>query len=529
MSELLGPPPAQNQMSDYWRSMGLFNIYRIIIAVVLISSYYVTPDSQWQEHSDKVFYLKCTYGYLTASLLAMMLTWVKWPRFNLLLSLQVIADIVFITLILFASGGIKSGAGLLLVVAIAAASLISRGRLSTFYAALATIAVLLEQSYQILFWNDGYDDYSYPVMLSLSFFATALLANSLARRAQQSEALASKRGIDLENLEQVNRLITQEIQDGVMVVDAELNIRHRNRHVDALLEIDDERADNTSLNLYSPSIADLLAAWMQRQQASETIRTRMGNKELQFRFMPIAENRQQGAVIFIEDWSQVQAQAQRLKLAALGRLTANIAHEIRNPLSAISHATQLLQEEEKDPTTRKLLNITADNVKRLDQIVSDVLQLNRRDRTNQEQIDLQHFLTDFHEQFCQIEQIPPGCFTLHINMPSSQVLFDRRHLHQVLWNICRNGWRHSLQQTKSLNLSLTPNGQHYRVDIQDDGEGIDVEAQAHLFEPFFTTESTGSGLGLYIARELCEANGAVLQYIPVEHGALFSISLRHVQ
>ena len=162
--------------------------------------------------------------------------------------------------------------------------------------------------------------------------------------------------------------------------------------------------------------------------------------------MPLGADRKQGAVIFVEDWSRVQTQAQQLKLAALGRLTANIAHEIRNPLSAISHANQLLQEEDQaHPTATRLLQIIADNVQRMEKMVKDVLELNRRDRTRQELIVLPDFLREFHDKFCQAEKVPSAGMALDLSEYSHPVLFDRQHLHQILWNLCRNGWQHSQQ------------------------------------------------------------------------------------
>ena len=156
--------------------------------------------------------------------------------------------------------------------------------------------------------------------------------------------------------------------------------------------------------------------WLVEQHAptpitsDSRIKLTVHSRELQLRILPISTNKQEGAVIFIEDWSQLQTQAHQVKLAALGRLTANIAHEIRNPLSAISHANQLLQEEDNHPVTQRMLQIIGDNVLRVDQIIKDVLELNRRDRTNQEPIDLESFIADFHMQFCSVEKIPATNF-----------------------------------------------------------------------------------------------------------------------
>jgi two-component system sensor histidine kinase PilS (NtrC family) len=244
--------------------------------------------------------------------------------------------------------------------------------------------------------------------------------------------------------------------------------------------------------------------------------------------LPVAENRRQGAVIFISDWSQMQTQAHQVKLAALGRLTANIAHEIRNPLSAISHANQLLQEEDCDPTSKRMLQIISDNVQRLDQIIKDVLELNRRDRTNQESIHLENFMLDFYTQFCAVERIPAFCFKLECGNTNTMILFDRRHLNQILWNLCKNGWRHCKNEENSLKLMVSSLGKTrtVQIEISDDGDGIPEDIRSNLFEPFFTTEKTGTGLGLYIARELADANGAKLQYKSSDSGTQFIMLIK---
>ncbi|HEX5539192.1 MAG TPA: ATP-binding protein, partial [Methylophilaceae bacterium] len=381
-------------------------------------------------------------------------------------------------------------------------------------------------------WSEHYDDYSHAVMLSLSCFATAWLAHSFAKRARQSEALASQRSIDLENLSQINELIIQEMPDGILVVDEEFRLRHHNIQAERLLGIA-KTDDMQTLETYAPEMAALMRNWM--EQGSDigpgAVKSTTEERALRLRFMPVGADRQHGAVIFIEDWSQMQAQAQQLKLAALGRLTANIAHEIRNPLSAISHASQLLQEDEQlDPASQRMLQIIGDNVERLDQMVKDVLELNRRDRTQQETINLPKFLVEFHEQFCQAEKISPSGFSIAAGEAGVEIVFDRRHLNQILWNLCRNGWRHSKQQAGSLSLSLhvTVGGRAMRVEIRDDGAGVSPDAVPHLFEPFFTTETTGTGLGLYIARELCEANGANIKYVPTGNGSLFILYIKKI-
>lgn len=513
----------------YWRTMRYFSVYRLIIAVLLFVAYFQLQDRDWWQNYNSPVYFRAATGYLVFGLTMAGLAFGRWPRFNRQLTLQAIGDIVFIVLLMFASGGVKSGLGLLLVVAIAGASLLSQGRLALFYAALASIALLLEQSWQLLTWDERYEDYSHAVMLGLSCFATAWLAHSFARRTQQSEELAQRRGIDLENLAQINQLVIRDMQDGVLVVDQDLRLRHHNTRAEELLGVSTTIwNEETRLDSLAPGIAELHGAWAHGNTAGDQMYSANG-KELLLRFQPVSADRRRGAVIFIEDWSRVQTQARQLKLAALGRLTANIAHEIRNPLSAISHASQLLQEEENpDPTFRRLLQIIDDNVHRLDHMVVDVLQLSRRDRARQESVRLQPFLDEFHLQFCAVEKISPHAMALTLESGDLVTLFDRHHLHQVLWNLCRNGWRHGQQRDGSLRLTLRAGTGRSRLELEvaDDGAGVPAEVRSHLFEPFFTTEASGTGLGLYLARELCEANGAALDYVESEHGARFVIYLK---
>ncbi len=520
--------------STRWRSLKLYNLYRLIIAVLLFLTQGISSESLSNFNSSGNFFLNSfsslVIAYFIFSAISAVFTWLEKPNLDISLPAQIVTDIIFIVLIMHTQQGSQSSIGLLLVVTIAAGSLISVGRLALFYAAIASIGILLEQTFHILDVSNSSENYTSAVLLSLGCFATAWLAYSLAKRSQESELLAAQRGLDIQNMAQINALITDEMQDGVLVVDQDLLIKHHNHQAEVLLGLNNKLiyADNWQkkpLSEVSPEIESLMQYWLAEKTPEHGfvpthntipsfIKLTALSRELRLRFLPISENRNQGAVIFIEDWSQMQTQAHQVKLAALGRLTANIAHEIRNPLSAISHANQLLQEEDTDPATKRMLQIISDNVQRLDQIIKDVLELNRRDRTNQETIHLESFMHDFYTQFCAVEKIPESSFALHLKTKETIVAFDRRHLNQILWNLCKNGWRHCRKSESSLKLALhvNENANTMRVEITDDGEGVPENIQAHLFEPFFTTENTGTGLGLYIARELADANGAKLQY-----------------
>ncbi|WP_367186094.1 ATP-binding protein [Methylotenera sp.] len=515
-------------------AINILNIFRFVLSLVFIVSYlYLGKDSIWQG-GYAILTFKLSIAYLIFSIFVLLISPLKSDVYRLSLPLQITADIIFIILFMFAAGGITSGLGLLLVIIIVIASLVSNGRLSLFYAAIATIGLLLEQSYRILLENLPPTTYTQPVMLSLSCFATAWLAYSLAKRMQHSEALASARGIDIENLSQVNALITQEMQDGVIVVDENLNIRHNNLQATALLSLAQNSEANFTLTKQAPEIATMFNDWVNGADEKNNSNISISNRELKLRFMPINQlqdsplsERNAGAVIFIQDLSQIQTAAQQAKLAALGRLTANIAHEIRNPLSAISHANQLLQEDESNSkSTERLLEIVADNIGRIDQIIKDVLELNRRDRTQQELFEISDFLSSFHAQFCAVEKVPNTHFQLD-NLSQKTVSFDKRHLTQILWNLCKNGWEHSQKQAGSLKIICSEFSKSgLSIQMIDDGEGVAEQDQSRLFEPFFTTKNTGNGLGLYISRELAEANGAKLKYQALANGSVFILQLK---
>jgi len=527
---------ARSRRSDYsdayWRSLQFFNAYRLTVAALLTTVAVYFGDGTFLGAYDRETFLVTCGAYLTFALLSFVPARVRRPELDWQLSLQVAADVVCIVLLMHASGGIVSGLGLMLLAVLAGAGLISRGRLTLFHAALASIAVLLEHTYQVLEFDGYATNYVQAGFLSIGYFATAWVAHVLARYTIESERLAAQRGTDLANMAQVNQLVIQDLDAGVVVIDADGRVRSRNAKAEALLGPLSSEFVEAALQDSAPVLARRIARWREQQRMdSSPVTTLIGGKPVSVRFVPVGEHGGVGAVLFLEDLTRVQAQARQMKLASLGRLTANIAHEIRNPLSAISHATELLQEEGGlNETESRLLRIIHDNTQRLDRMVQDVLRLNRRDSAHSEQFVLGEFLRTFVEQFCSIERIDAQVLRLDVAVHAI-VRFDRSHLNQVMWNLCRNALRHSRGLADSIRIRVDrgarPDG--VRLSVVDDGPGVAPEYRAHLFEPFFTTVASGTGLGLYIAREVCEANDATLEYVESAAGGYFCIDCRRVE
>jgi two-component system sensor histidine kinase PilS (NtrC family) len=523
----LAPAALGEATNAYWRSLFFFNAYRSVVAVVLLAVSLIFGDRLAFGSLDRALYLSFSVGYVLISAVWFVLI-ASRRHFHLQLGLQVGADIVVIVVLMYASGGISSGLGLLLLSALAAAGLISRGRLTLFYASLGSIAVLIEQTAQVLLHSAQSTQYVQAGFLSIGYFATAWVAHTLAKYLVATEQLAAQREIDLASMEEVSQLVIQDMDDGVLVVDERGVIRQYNARAEEMLG-SLRRRRNLSLLDYSPSLAQRLDEWRTNRSAGfNPMNTVVQNDKVNARFVSVGQSRSVGAVIFLEDLTRVEAQARQMKLAALGRLTANIAHEIRNPLSAISHATELLQEEPAlNDTVNRLLAIIHDNTLRLDRMINDVLKLNRGERAHREVFRLGVFLRAFVEQFCQIEKLPLTVITLEF-AAEPVIAFDQSHLNQIMWNLCRNAARHCCRESGSIRIAvdLIGGGDIVKLDVVDDGPGVTPAVRNQLFEPFFTTVGSGTGLGLYIAREICAANDATLEYVETPVGAQFTLQCR---
>ncbi|MBL8472228.1 MAG: HAMP domain-containing histidine kinase [Rhodocyclaceae bacterium] len=435
------------------------------------------------------------------------------------LTLEVLLDIVVFTIMMHASGGNRSGLSFMILVTLAAAALVTQGRLILFFAASATLAVLFEQWVRALSHGSDAAEFVQAGIICIGFFATALAVRLLARRVIENERLARDRGVVLANQLRINERVIRDMQDGVLVVDRGGRVRQFNPQAARLCGA--SATQFTDLRGFNRPLADVFARCDSGsgEPASEVRLTE--TQSARVRLVPAGA--EGDMLIYLEDLSQIQEQARQIKLAALGRLTANIAHEIRNPLAAISHAAELLREDVQDPLQTKLTRIIGDNVLRLDRLVHDVLELGRRDRIQFELIDLPTYLALFVEDYRRQDEAAGERLQLQAE-GGARMWFDRGHLDQVLWNLVNNALRYASGASGAVRIAAESMQAYTRIVVADDGPGVPEDARSRLFEPFFTTYGKGTGLGLYIARELCDANRATLELVPAASGANFHIN-----
>lgn len=501
-----------------WRQLHFLNLYRMTLAALFVSSFYIKTNLPLLGNMIPRLFESVSLTYLLIAVCASFLIHWRTFSFNLIIYSLTLVDILGLTLLMRASGGIETGLGMLLVVAIAGNSLLLSSRTSRLFAAIAAIAILAEQVFAH-FNPNLTPNYPQAGILGVALFATAFLAHVLSTRIRESEALAAQRGVDLANLAQLNQHVLQRMQSGIIVVDSNQRIRLMNEsawHMLGLSGLDD--ISNHSLKIISPELTEQLVDWRRGSLAEPRIfKPGQGSVELLPSMMSLGTDAQAGTLIFIEDTARMAQQAQQIKLASLGRLTASIAHEIRNPLGAISHAEQLLSESPNhNNADTRLLEIIHTNTSRVNDIIENVLQLSRRDLTEPENIELKPWLETFVNELTQTVGCAISDISIDIQPADCSVHMDATQLHQVLWNLCSNGLRYSPALPGRPRLELRggflPKSSQAYLDIIDHGPGIDAETKQHIFEPFYTTENAGSGLGLYIARELCQCNQARLSY-----------------
>jgi len=492
-----------------WTSIRLLNVYRLGLAALFFSQSFVS-HSPLINIVDRGLYAWVSSAFLVLALVWMLAAWIERRGFQNQVSLQIYGDTIIIILLMHACGGISSGLGMLLFISVAITGLLTVQSLAILFASLASIGLLAEHVYSVI--NiPGYTGTSTQVgILGASLIATAILTHTLTQRLRSSEQLIQARERDVALLSALNQEIIENLKAGVIVLNRNNTLRHINQAALDLLHLSGD--DSVSLQKDCPELIATLESWRKNTWIETPyLPSDTGIENIQVSFHQLQSEGQTNTMIFVNDVSSIRNSMQQAKMASLGHLTASIAHEIRNPLGAISYAAQLLKEnDDLLEADQRMIEIINQHTLRINHIIEDILQISRGSPTAQESIDLATWLPKFIDDFCQSGFAEPDWLELEIELDTPGIQFDSGHLTQILTNLCTNARLHG-DAEKSVKIKVYAN-QNYLLclEVADQGPGIEADILDKIFEPFYTTSHQGSGLGLYIVGQLCELNNATI-------------------
>lgn len=508
----------------------IYNTYRVLVGVALFLIY----TQNWLRTdlgraAPDAFFWALT-AYITTNLMLSVLTRLLPEAFERrqLFCVGIIAiDILWLAVLMAMSAGVGSGLDGFMLVSVTAGAIIVADRSSLLTAALATIAVLYQELFTAFRLPDEPNGFFQAGVLGILFFVFTFFITNISNRLRQNELRNISQAAELADLERVNQQVIQRMQTGIVVVDEHDRVRTFNQAARRLLG---QMHDQAPLVLPAQVLA-ALDSWRNKQSRGlAAMQLDTSGPSVRVSFSSVRVDEPKGlATIYMEDNGEIQQQAQQLKLSELGRLSASIAHEIRNPLAAISHAAQLLQESRNlDKGDERLTTIIHSHTKRMNAVVENVLLLSRRQPSTPERTRLDNLISVFAKEYAESE--PDATFSVEVNPPDTQVRVDPRQIRQVLTNLVTNALKHGGNQQPVVRLVGGIDAQTDRpfLSVIDNGSGVPLDQEKQLFEPFHSTQAKGTGLGLYLSREICAANQARLTYTRNESGgACFRILFTH--
>ncbi len=508
----------------------VYNAYRIVLPLVLLLTYLSNSGTPGLGSVDPRLFVIFASAYTLLGVTALI-----FANVHVALSLDqryqtavFLIDILTLTFLAYLSLGMLSGLSLLLIVNVAFASMLTRGRIGVFIAAVATLAVIFAEIYLTLTRNEFEGQFLQAGILGIILFATSLYIQTASSRALDAARLAEEQATSIVDLEKLNNEIIQRMRTGIVLVNADNHIITLNNAAKSLLGpvlLNGESSARPRLAL-PPQLVEQLENWRNNPLLQGDLLKIPGpDVSLQTNFAYLNQEADSDILIFVENQSRIMQRIRQTKLASLGRLTANIAHEIRNPLGAISHAAQILQESDRlTAEEMRMLEIIMNQSRRMNRIIEEVLDVSRHKDVAPSLVNLRQWIGDFVNQYLVSHR---ECDDIEFEYRGEDVEMRliTSQLERVFTNLFDNGLRYSRKATGKATLKVSAGlkkgaGDRKQpfVSVVDQGPGLGEEAESRLFEPFHTTESSGTGLGLYISKELCEANQATLDYSITRQG-----------
>jgi two-component system sensor histidine kinase PilS (NtrC family) len=514
---VVAEPPSVSAFERLWRGFMTARVGIALVLLVLLGTIALVgfaPVAPWQ--------LALCGAYLAASLAVRLFTRPSPPgrTFDPQWVSTVGIDLLAFSFLHFLQVATLNFAPLF-ALPVLTASVLGSMLLALATAAAVTLLLLVDASLQALEPAEHTARLVQAGLTGGGYFVVALLANELAMRLAREEE-AARRGLSAARTQaHVNELVIESLGDGLLVVADDWRIHAANPAARNLLGWQAPEPP-ASLALVSrpgwrplAAIAQRTFATLDAQSAELALELTAGERlHLRVRTrLTAAQDPYSEAlcVMFLQDLREAEAQVRTAKLAAMGRMSAAVAHEIRNPLAAISQANALLAEELADPAQRQLTDLVGKNTQRLSQIVDEILNLVRVQQPVADWLELDQSVAGFVREWDRQAQTGTR-MRLLLHSAAAWVTFDGEHLRRVLVNLLDNALRYASPAPGGIVVATAMGSTRARLQVWSDGAPLDASVQRHLFEPFFSSESRSSGLGLYICRELCERHGATLAY-----------------
>jgi len=509
-----------------WRVIGLLSLYRLLVPLTLLSMQSLSGTGWELVAARPRLFVSACITYFTAAVLLIIARRLHWSSLRIVALVNATVDALAIGFIVYASGGASSGLGILLVLPVFALTVLAGPRDALVIAAVAALAILVAQVFTGATTVSSAADYVTAGVFGAVLFLVALATWPVANRLRESEALVRRQELDLANLAQLSQYIVQHLRESLLVVDAQDRIRLINESAAEILG-DENAYPDALLGEASARLLYLLESWRQRSGTpagggaappDQTFAAADGARLIRAHFAQLGTSTPGPVLIFLEDMSLMEEKVQQSKLAALGRLSASIAHEIRNPVGAMSHAGQLLGESSHlTGDDRRLTEIIRANAERVSAIIDNVQRLSRREAARLERLPLTAWTQEFQQEFCQTMQWPASRLVLSSASRDVEVTVDPDQLRQIVWNLCENGLKHAIGDSPDEKLEIRygrmSGSDRPFLEVADRGAGVAREHAERIFEPFFSG-GRGTGLGLFLARELAQTNGATLLHEP---------------
>jgi len=510
--------------------VGYLNLYRMAITLLLGTAHFSGLTQSAAGTSSQAFASAILLCYLLFAAFHLFSALRRGANSYRLATYSLLTDVAFLSLLVVAYAGVANGIGILLVFTSGVAAVLLPLRMALFLASIASVCMIGTSLWRFATADASADSIIQAGLFGITAMGSAVIANRLAYWARDFRLIAEKRKATLTELEQVNELIIRRMRTGVIAVDETNMIRVMNESAWFLMGSPPVR--QRSLRSLSPRLEQALADWKKQPDVEpKPVILEPSQAQILPGFVSLPSESGLGAMIFLNDNNVVARRAIELSVNSLAKLSGSIAHEIRNPLAALNHASQLLEESPQIRLSEmRLIHIIQNHAKRMNGIVENILQLSRREQSRPELVPLHVFLPEFANEFETSQTNRALDFQTAIDTEETFVLYDKSQLSQCLWKLLDNAVDHASRDKPNpavrLALRRDPEAGFCIITVADNGPGISKAQLSKIFEPFYTTRKEGSGLGLYIARQLCEANQAELTVDsePGE-GAFFHIRL----